>query len=295
MSGLTSRRDTLPRRGEWTAGRAAEQMNVYCRLQNVMLTLQCQGRFCLRSVGTIALVAILGLLTPGPAAAQEPDPALRALEGAAGRYREVSAMCADFEQVIEVRLVRRTVESEGRVCQQRPNLFSMRFTDPEGDMVISDGEHFWVYYPSIDEEQVVRQPAAQSPGRHDFIREFLDDPAGKYTVADGGTEVVNGRECRVVSLTPKTGASYRGARLWLDAESHVIHRLELHEENGNLRTVTLGRVDLSPAPDPDLFVFEVPEGARVMGPRPPPLSGSRAVDGRRDREPRRLRPPSTAP
>ena len=175
-------------------------------------------------------------------------------------------MCADFEQVIEVRLVRRTVESEGRVCQQRPNLFSMRFTDPEGDMVISDGAHFWVYYPSIDEEQVVRQPVAQSPGRHDFFREFLDDPAGKYTVEDGGTEMVNGRECRVVSLTPRAGASYRGARLWLDAESDVIHRLELHEENGNLRTVTLGNTVFSSALDPDLFVFEVPEGARVKGP-----------------------------
>lgn len=231
-----------------------------------MFTLRCQGRFCPRSAGTVALAALAWHFAAVPAVAQETDPALRALEGAAERYREVSAMCADFKQVIEVRLVRRTVESEGRVCQQRPNLFSMRFTDPEGDMVISDGDHFWVYYPSIDEEQVVRQPVALSPGRHDFFREFLDDPAGKYTAGDGGTEVVNGRECRVVSLAPRAGASYRGARLWLDAESYIIRRLELHEENGNLRTVTLGNTVFSSALDPDLFVFEVPEGARVKGP-----------------------------
>ena len=213
-----------------------------------------------------ALVAIARILAPAPIEAQEPNPALRALEGAAGRYREVDAMCADFEQVIEVRLVRRTVESEGRVCQQRPNLFSMRFTDPAGDMVISDGANFWVYYPSIDEEQVTRQPVTQSPGRHDFLREFLDDPAGKYAVENGGTEVVRGKECRVVSLTPRAGASYRGARLWLDAESHIIHRLEVREENGNLRTVTLSNTVFSSGVDPDLFVFEVPAGARVRGP-----------------------------
>ena len=221
----------------------------------------------------------MGLLTTEPAAAQEPDQALRAMERAAARYREVAAMCADFEQVIEVRLVRRTIESAGRVCQQRPNLFSMRFTDPQGDMVISDGAHFWVYYPSIDEEQVRRQPAAQSPGRHDFIREFLEDPASKYTAEDGGTELVKGRECRVVSLTPRTGASYLGARLWLDTENDVIRRLELAEESGNLRTVTLSEVDLSPALDPGLFTFEVPEGARVRGPPPaaiePPGSPAR--------------------
>lgn len=224
-------------------------------------------RFPSRVGVAAAGAALLCLLSPAASAdAQEGGVALRALEGAANRYREVGAMCADFEQVIEVRLLGRTVESAGRVCQRRPNLFSMRFTDPRGDMVISDGTHFWVYYPSIDEEQVTRHPAAQSPGRHDFFREFLEDPAAKYTAGDGGTEVVKGRECRVVSLTPVAGASYLGARLWLDTESHIIRRLELHEQSGNLRTVTLSGIDLSPTLDPGLFTFEVPEGARVRGP-----------------------------
>lgn len=232
-----------------------------------------QRRFGLRCRGIPALVTAAGLFSPVPIGAQEPDAALQAMEGAAAHYRDVNAMCADFEQVIEVRLYGRTVENEGRVCQQRPNLFSMRFTDPQGDMVISDGAYFWAYYPSIDEEQVMRQPVAQSPGRHDFFREFLEDPASKYSAEDGGTEVVKGRECRVVSLTPRAGASYRGARLWLDMESHTIRRLELHEENGNLRTVTLSAVDLSPTLDPGLFTFEVPEGARVRGAPPvPPAS-----------------------
>ena len=231
-----------------------------------------------------ASAALLCLLSPPPpAVAQAGGTAVRAIENAAGRYREVSAMCADFEQVIEVRLARRRIESGGRVCQQRPNLFSMRFTDPQGDMVISDGEHFWVYYPSINEKQVTRHPAAETPGRHDFFREFLEDPAGKYKAEDGGIEQVNGRNCRVVSLTPREGASYRGARLWLDTRNHLIRRLELQEQNGNVRTMTLSNVDLSPVLDPDLFTFEVPEGARIRGPLPSgfePLPVSPAVPGR---------------
>jgi len=254
------------------------------------------GGLLARAVGPGVAAALLWFSAFAPAAvAQEPGTALRVLEHAAERYREVNAICADFEQVIEVRLLGRRVESAGRVCQQRPNLFSMRFSDPEGDMVISDGRDFWVYYPSIDEEQVMRHPAADSPGRHDFFREFLEDPAGKYSAEDGGTEDVGGRGCRVVSLTPVTGAAYRGARLWLDAEDHLIRRLELHEESGNVRTVTLSSLDLSPALDSDLFTFEVPEGARVKGPPPFPLSGSRAADGARDREPRRFHPPPITP
>ena len=244
--------------------------------------------------GTAAALLWFSALAP-PAVAQDPATALGALERAAERYRKVNAICADFDQVIEVRLLGRRVESAGRVCQQRPNLFSMRFSDPEGDMVISDGRDFWVYYPSVDEEQVMRQPAAASPGRHDFFREFLDDPARKYSAEDGGAEDVGGRACRVVSLTPATGAAYRGARLWLDAEGHLIRRLELHEKSGNIRTVTLSNLDLAPTLAPDLFTFEVPEGARVMGPRSSPNFGSRTADGRLDREPRGFRLPAIAP
>lgn len=236
-----------------------------------------------RAVGAAASAVLLWLLSPSTSAvAQEAGAALRAIENAAERYRGVSAMCADFEQVIDVRLARRRIESRGRVCQQRPNLFSMRFTDPQGDLVISDGEHFWVYYPSVNEKQVMRQPAAETPGRHDFFREFLEDPASKYAAEDGGTEQVDGRDCRVVSLTPRAGASYRGARLWLDTGNHLIRRLELHEQSGNVRTVTLSGVDLSPVLDPDLFTFEVPEGVRIRGARPSAsgaLPASRAVPG----------------
>ena len=222
----------------------------------------------------LSVAALLCLLAAAPPVAGQAGDALATMEDAARRYREVRTMCADFDQVIDVRLLGRTIESAGRICQQRPNLFSMRFSDPPGDLVVSDGQHFWVYYPSIDEEQVMRYPVADSPGRHDFFREFLEDPASKYAAADGGTEPVSGRDCRVVSLTPKTGASYRRARLWVDAQSHLVRQIELHEESGNIRTVTLRNEDIASRIDPALFTFEVPAGARVLGPRQPPLPGA---------------------
>lgn len=212
-----------------------------------------------------AAATLILLATARPAVAQE-DGALGTMEDAARHYREVRAMCADFEQVIEVRLLGRTIESAGRICQQRPNFFSMRFTEPQGDLVVSDGRFFWAYYPSMDDEQVMRYPVADSPGRHDFFREFLEDPAAKYAASASGTESVAGHECRVVSLTPTATASYRRARLWVDARSHLVRRLELHEESGNIRTVTLHNEDLAPVIDPALFTFRPPAGARVLGP-----------------------------
>lgn len=224
------------------------------------------GPRCIRAAlhpGCWALAFALSSATLG---AQEP---MSAMDRAAKRYAGVRAICADFEQVLEVRAMRRTVESAGRICQQRPNLFSMRFTDPDGGMVISDGQYIWIYYPSHQKDQVIRQPVADSPGREDFFREFLEDPGTKYEAEEGAIEAVYGRDCRVVTLTPLAGASYRRARVWIDTGNHVIRRVELHEQSENVRTLTLSNVDLASTPDPALFVFEVPEGARVMGRRGP--------------------------
>ena len=225
-------------------------------------------------VATTVLAA--GLVSAYPAESQQSPPAANqgaawgAIEAAAERYRQAEATCADFEQVVDVRLLGRRVDSAGRVCQQRPNLFSMRFTEPDGDAVVSDGEYFWVYYPSLDAEQVVRYHVGRSPGGYDFYREFLDDPGAKYAMRDGGTEQVDGRDCRIVELDPTGAAAYRHARLWLDLRDHIVRRLEVHHENGSVRTLALRNLELAPALEPDFFSFRVPEGARVMdGPSRP--------------------------
>ena len=225
------------------------------------------------SVLKVPLVAVVAVL-PGagslvaPLGAQGGEPGLggahHAVEAAAERYREIGAFCADFAQTIEVKLLGRRVESSGELCRRHPDLLSMRFADPEGDMVVSDGERLWVYYRSVDPGQVLSYPAASAPGNHDFVLELLQDPATGYAPADPATQEVEGRECRVVDATPRPGASYRGARLWIDVQSHLLRRLELREESGNLRSVTLSGYTFSPPPADSLFVFAVPEGAQVV-------------------------------
>ncbi len=219
----------------------------------------------LSALAVLAWVVFPAAARVGAAAQESASP----LAQAARIYRELPAICADFEQTIEVRLARRRIASAGRVCQQQPNLFSMRFHgpggDPNGDLVVSDGEHFWVYYPTLDEEQVMRYPASASPGGQNFFRELLEDPGARYEAAAEGMEPVDGRDCLVVALTPRGRAAYRSARLWLDAASHLIRRLEIHEQSGNVRTVTLRNLDPEPEVDPATFVFEAPAGARIRG------------------------------
>jgi outer membrane lipoprotein-sorting protein len=200
---------------------------------------------------------------PGGLSAQDAQ-ALALLEEAGARYSRIQGFCATFEQTLAVPLLGDTTYSKGSLCQERPNLFAMRFSDPDGDVLLADGEFFWVYYPSSDPRQVIQFEMEDRPGGVDFHREFLEAPAGKYEMEYLGEESVSGRSTHLISVKPFEPSSFRAARIWLDAERSLILRARIEMENESVRTVTLSEIQLDPTPDPDRFRFVPPQGAQVI-------------------------------
>jgi len=215
----------------------------------------------------IALAAGLLCALPSLAGAQAragPQAAAALLDKAAKLYGESSSLCAEFTQHLSVPLLREEREGRGRLCQERPNRFAMRFSDPPGDAVVVDGTWVWVYTPSAAPGQVLRFPMAGAPGGFDFHREFLEDWAAKYRVSAEGPEAVGGRPTQRVRLVPRAGATYQAAVVWIDAEG-VLRRIQVEEENGSVRTVTLTSVEIGAAPPAGWFTFTPPPGAQVIG------------------------------
>jgi len=200
---------------------------------------------------------------PAQLLAQE-NRALAVMEETSARYEKINAFCADFSQTLEVPLLQETHRSSGRLCQARPDLFSMRWTDPQGDVVVADGEFFWVYYPSADPGQVLQFSMEVRPGGLDFQRDFLENPGRKYTLEYIGRETVNGHETHVISARPRQPSGFTEARLWLDADASLIRQATIGMENGSVRSVTLTDIQLNPPPDPERFEFTPPPGAQVI-------------------------------
>lgn len=208
------------------------------------------------------LTGFVALTAPG--AAQAGDGGMAILQEAAERYAGVETVCARFTQTLEVVLLNQANRGEGELCQARPNLFSMRFTDPAGDAVVADGEHFWIYYRSINPEQVLRLPLDPSRGGLDFYREFLEEPEAKYRAVVEGREPVTGRETVRLALEPLADRGYQGARVWIDPERREIRRVEVTEENGSIRTITLDGIRMDAPVADGTFRFDVPDGVSVV-------------------------------
>lgn len=223
----------------------------------------------------VTAALVLGAaVVAAPASAQEGSAALAILAEAERTYEGVDTMCAHFHQTIEVPLLRQSSEGMGRLCEARPNLFSMRFDEPEGDLIVVDGAHVWMYTPSHDEKQVIQLPlSASSDGRAiDFRREFLEEPGDRYevtlvrTLAAGQAPAPEDEAAHLLSLVPRGSTEYEEARVWIGAESHLIRRVEIHEENGSVRTIAISDIDLDAEPSPDTFSFTPPPGTRVITP-----------------------------
>lgn len=220
-----------------------------------------------RGLLVVALAAALvPVARPAPLAGQavSDETAVRTLARAVERYGELDAICARFEQVLRVELLGQERTSRGELCQRRPNLFAMRFTDPDRDAIVSDGADFWIYYASVNPDQVIRLTLDQARGGVDFYREFLAAPEEKYGVEGLGTETVTGRTTRRIRLTPREPVGYRTAELWIDPATGMIRRVEVAEDNGTIRRVTLWDIRPDPVLPDGTFRFVVPDGVTVV-------------------------------
>ncbi|HSL71987.1 MAG TPA: outer membrane lipoprotein carrier protein LolA, partial [Longimicrobiales bacterium] len=201
--------------------------------------------------------------TPGtPAGPQQADP-VRVLRQAAAAYANLRSLRADFVQSQENPLLGKRTESRGTISQRRPDRFLMKFSQPAGDVVVSDGEYFWIYYPSVDRKQVLRTRAAAAGGL-DLQAQFIGDPTRRFTYTHHGRDVVGGRTAEVFTLVPKEPAGYRALKVWLDQRDGLARQFELTNDNGVMQRFELSNLELNPVLSDALFRFVPPADARIV-------------------------------
>ncbi len=203
---------------------------------------------------------------PAAAVQSAQNPAVNEiLERAAAAYENVRSMQAEFTMTMTNPLLRRTTNSRGTLYQRRPDRIALRFSEPAGDVIIGDGRHFWIYYPSVDEQQVIRMPAGQgAAGGVDLHAQFVGDPTERFRATLHGTEQVAGRPAHVLTLEPRGPVAYTALRVWLDTDDYLARRFEIVEESGAVRRFEFTRLRTNLTLEDATFRFTPPAGARIV-------------------------------
>jgi outer membrane lipoprotein carrier protein len=205
------------------------------------------------------------LALPGLLAGQSPD-AMDIVDRAVAAYQRVTTLRADFTQVVSDPMIGTNDTSRGEFMQQRPNRFSMRWREPAGDLILSDGEVLWVYLPSTTPGQAIRSGLSRMPGQTpDVIAPFLERPRERFTITWERAESVGGRQADVLRFVPlERNVPYRRALIWIDRSDNLPRRVELTEASGAVRRVTLERLRVNTSLPSGMFEFRPPAGVRVV-------------------------------
>jgi len=226
------------------------------------------GRSDARTVGWICclmLVCLSARPTVHQSNASQSD-AYSVLDHAAAVYDTIRTLAADFTQIVDNPMVGTPDTTRGRLYQERPNHFAMRFTVPAGDRIIADGQWLWLYTPSTTPDQVIRSAIPSTgPRGPNLIGQFVERPRERYGARGVRADSTARGVSDVIALTPKDSAGPAlDAVIWVERATGLVTRLEIAENSGQQRVVVLRNIVVNgPVPGRE-FRFSPPAGVRVV-------------------------------
>ena len=195
-------------------------------------------------------------------AAQDSTTAL--VDRAAREYRAAHSVRATFDQTLSSAATGGSHVAHGEYFQSTGSRFALRFADPGGDEIVSDGTSLWLYLPSSAKGQVIKMPSQVGEGL-DVLSALLSAPKNNYTVAHLRDETIDTHATSVFSLTPKRAdLPFSRATLWIGKSDALLWQLETVEQSGLVRRVRFTSIHTNVELPADAFTFVPPAGVRVI-------------------------------
>ncbi len=210
------------------------------------------------------LLPVASLAQSRPAAAGSSS-ASALLTRTAALYTGSRGLRAEFTQRVKNPITDTETPSAGSYLQRGPGVFSVNFSQPAGDRIVSDGKTLWVFVPSATPGQVLKMPVgAGAPGGVDLVGQFFTSPARKFVVSDGGTVTVAGAALRKLVLVPRNDMGFARAVLTVVPATGVLKQLEVTEHSGLVRTLSFSAITRGATLEANAFSFVVPRGITVV-------------------------------
>jgi outer membrane lipoprotein carrier protein len=170
-------------------------------------------------------------------------------------FSGLETLQADFDQQVVDANDRTVQSSQGHLWIMRPGRFRWDYLTPYRQQLVADGTRVWSY--DEDLEQVTVQDASEV---------LTATPAMLLSGSRPLDEVFTIRELAAnrVLLTPKTDDS-NITTLTLAFADGLLAQIEAHDSFGNTTTFSFSNVVRNPHLGQDIFRFEPPAGADVIG------------------------------
>lgn len=167
---------------------------------------------------------------------------------------------AEFTQTVLDSKGRKMQVSSGTMQFVRPGKFRWEYRTPYEQLIVGDGEKFWLYDADLEQVTVRKldaalgsSPAALLSGNNEIERDFILEEAGE--------------QYGLHWLTAKprnTESTFSAIRMGFNAQSELA-AMELNDAFGNTTILRFAQLRRNPQLAPSLFRFVPPKGADVLG------------------------------
>lgn len=195
------------------------------------------------------------------AAQDKLEPTMQSIEL---HYNRLATLRLDFEQEM-LYSGRRKIREVGSLALRRPQKMRWEYSEPEGKLLVGDGDRLKMYNPLTNQVRTVkvedtgdlRAPLAFLLGRLRFTRQFRNLRF----------EQVEGR--RVIVGEGRSGKEYYNrVEFGYEPADHSLTDLRVFGRDDSLNVFRFSNERINPTLAPALFVFEPPPGAEIIAESP---------------------------
>ncbi len=188
-------------------------------------------------------------------AARDRELAGQVVEQVLGRMQDAVGFAAEFEQINRWAAFDEPDQARGRLTVAPPDRFRFDYSEPDGHVVGSDGEHVYTVIP--EERQVLRAAVRHTTGLGELFWEGLERAADSTAWIERDEQ---GREFAHIALPPRPEWGLHELEVVLETTRATPAYYRYVDEEGNrVRFQFLSWEWLARVPE-DLFGFPIPEG-----------------------------------
>ncbi|MCP4397527.1 MAG: outer membrane lipoprotein carrier protein LolA [bacterium] len=179
------------------------------------------------------------------------------IDNVQAEYERTSDIYASFSQVSKLRSLPTPKKSQGIVYFKKPGKMRWEYTNPEQQLLVSNGKTMWFYV--AEDAQVIVQNAADAYGSRTPVTflagmgKLQNDFHMKLLPSDVDT-------VHKLELLPKQPQPELAKLiLTVNTVSYRIVHTAVYDPYGNITDVYLENIDTNTGPPDELFNFEIPE------------------------------------
>jgi outer membrane lipoprotein carrier protein len=213
------------------------------------------------SIGRRLVFAML-LSAAIPATATPAQDAEAVAERADRALASLPTLEARFVQRVVNPVLEKTEIGHGTLYYRAPGRYRIEYSYPRGDVVVDDGTWVWIYLPSSQPDQVIRQPADGSGGANPLT--YLRDLRSMYDVALAGDDVISGEASDGLTMAPRVAdAPFTQVDVWVGRQSGLLRRVRTITPDGIEKSYTFTSLDPGAGVPDSRFRFSPPPGVEV--------------------------------